>query len=153
MDEDIKECAMGHCHNPAPVTKIYRKDICNDCYNKFGDTLGTRMSDVVRLMIKRARDRNKWEVLIDPLDIYKVWSEDNKCPIMGTVYEIGGDRNTSPSLDRIDPTRGYTPDNIQVISTLANNMKSNASDTELLQFCTYYLRYYYDQFSKRIVNE
>lgn len=149
MDEDIKECAMGHCHNPTPSPK---KDICTDCYSKFGETLGVRMSDVVRLMIKRAVERGKYEVTIDKSDIYKVWSEDNLCPIMGTTFTIGGDRNTSPSLDRIDPTKGYTPDNIQIISTLANNMKSNASDAELLQFCTYYLRYYYDQFNKRIVN-
>ena len=149
MDEDIKECAMGHCHNPTPSPK---KDICNECYSKFGETLGVRMSTVVSRMIKRARDRNKWEVAINTLDIYKVWTKDNKCPIMGTTFTIGGNTNTSPSLDRIDPTKGYTPDNIQIISTLANSMKSNASDAELLQFCTYYLRYYYDQFNKRISN-
>lgn len=149
MDEDIKECAMGHCHNPTPSPK---KDICTDCYSKFGETLGIRMSDVVRLMIKRAVDRGKHEVTIDKSDIYKIWSPDNKCPIMGTDFTIGGDRNTSPSLDRIDPNKGYTPDNIQIISTLANTMKSNASDAELLQFCTYYLRYYYEQFNERISN-
>jgi hypothetical protein len=149
MDEDIKKCAMGHCHNPTPSPK---KDICTDCYSKFGETLGVRMSTVVSRMIKRAKDRNKWEVEINPSDIYKVWTKDNKCPIMETTFTIGGDTNTSPSLDRIDPTKGYTPDNIQIISTLANSMKSNASNAELLQFCTYYLRYYYDQFNKRISN-
>jgi hypothetical protein len=150
MSEDTKQCAMGHCHNQTPSMK---KDICEECYHKFQGRLGMYMSTVVRLMIKRAKDRGKYEVNIKPRDIYKVWSPDNKCPIMGTTFTIGGIRSTSPSLDRIDPTKGYTPDNIQVISTLANNMKSNATDTELIQFCTYYLRYYYEQFSQRTVNE
>lgn len=39
-----------------------------------------------------------------------------------------------PSLDRIDSTGGYTRDNIQVISRLANNMKSNATPQQLLAF-------------------
>jgi hypothetical protein len=39
-----------------------------------------------------------------------------------------------PTLDRIDNTRGYTPDNIQVISDMANRMKSNATIPQLLTF-------------------
>ena len=144
MCEDTKECAMGYCNNIAPSKN---KDICDVFYNKFHGELGKRMSTVVKEMIRRARVRGKYEVNITSADIYKVWSEDNKCPIMGTVYEIGGDRNTSPSLDRIDPSRGYTPDNIQIISTLANNMKSNASEKEILKFCKYYLQDFHEQFN------
>ena len=144
MCEDTKECAMGHCHNQTPSLK---KDICEECYHKFQGKLGKRMSTVVKEMIKRAKARGKYEVNITADDIYKVWSKDNRCPIMGTVYEIGGDRNTSPSLDRKDPSKGYTPDNIQVISTLANNMKSNASEKEILQFCKYYLQNFHKQFN------
>ena len=43
----------------------------------------------------------------------------------------GGPTHNSPSVDRIDPKKGYTPDNIRVISWRANSLKSDASLKEL----------------------
>ncbi len=37
--------------------------------------------------------------------------------------------------DRIDSANGYTKDNIQVISSIANRMKWNATKEQLLTFC------------------
>ena len=60
------------------------------------------------------------------------------CPYLGVklASHIGspGGKPYSPSLDRVDNARGYTPDNIQVISHLANQMKANASPQELRTF-------------------
>ena len=131
-------CLMGHCTNP----KKPKKDICDECYYRFHGELGIHMSQVVRLMIKRAIERNKFEVKVSKNDIYKIWPSDNCCGIMDTPFTIGGDLDTSPSLDRIDPTRGYVHDNIQIISNLANRMKNNASDEQLLRFSHYYIEYY-----------
>lgn len=60
------------------------------------------------------------------------------CPYLGIKLEpysgSSGGKPYSPSLDRIDNSAGYTRDNIQVISHLANQMKTNASREELLIF-------------------
>lgn len=57
------------------------------------------------------------------------------CPVLGiplrTSRGIGKHTANSPSLDRIDPTRGYVKDNIWVISMRANTLKNDASLDEL----------------------
>lgn len=58
------------------------------------------------------------------------------CPYLGTnlTYAIGGKDKTLASIDRIDSSKGYTQDNVQVVSYLANLMKSHATPEELFQF-------------------
>jgi len=52
-----------------------------------------------------------------------------KCPILGITLVSGFDtgRANSPSVDQIKVGEGYVPGNIQVISYLANQMKSNGT--------------------------
>jgi hypothetical protein len=58
------------------------------------------------------------------------------CPILGLPLKksIDGNRDLSPSLDRIDNAKGYTKGNIQVISSKANTMKSTADKNDLINF-------------------
>lgn len=51
----------------------------------------------------------------------------DKCPILGIplFFTPGKNSANSPSLDRVNNDRGYTKDNIQVISYEANRMKSD----------------------------
>ena len=55
------------------------------------------------------------------------------CPMLGVKLKSGtnGDRENSPSLDRIIPSLGYVKGNIMVISTRANVIKNNATTEEL----------------------
>lgn len=61
-----------------------------------------------------------------------------KCPLTG-VELFPGKLTTSkhsPSLDRIDNTKGYIKGNIQVISYNANKLKNNFTPEELKLFVT-----------------
>ena len=65
----------------------------------------------------------------------------DRCPVFHWPLNYGGgDRtNASPALDRIDSSKGYTIGNVQIISQLANLMKSNANEEELSMFANWVL--------------
>ena len=60
-----------------------------------------------------------------------------RCPVLGIELrgkewsQQSGGVATSPSLDRIDSSRGYVPGNVRVISLRANVLKNNATVAEL----------------------
>ena len=54
------------------------------------------------------------------------------CPVLGLPLTVGGKRTrNSPSLDRVDPAKGYVPGNIRVISDHANRLKGSRTHKEL----------------------
>ena len=55
------------------------------------------------------------------------------CPVLGIKLRQGSGHTEdwSPSVDRIDPTKGYVKGNIWIISHKANRMKSNATLEEI----------------------
>jgi hypothetical protein len=55
------------------------------------------------------------------------------CPVLGIPLSVGpnGGHDASPSVDRIDPEKGYVSGNMCVISMRANRIKNNASPEEL----------------------
>ena len=103
------------------------KELLPDCFSK-----------ITSRMRHRAIHRDKHKVTITHYDICEIWPRDNKCPVMGTKFVVGEPRQNSPSLDRIDPNKGYEPGNIQIICDLANKMKQNATKEQLERFCKYY---------------
>jgi len=56
-----------------------------------------------------------------------------KCPVYNHIF-IYNDTDWTYSVDRIDNSKGYTKENIQIISNKANRLKNNASveDIEIL---------------------
>ena len=62
-----------------------------------------------------------------------------RCPVFGCLLmhnSVPGFKDNSPSLDRIDPSRGYVPGNVWVISWRANAIKRDATLDELRRLVT-----------------
>lgn len=74
----------------------------------------------------------EFSITLDDLVIPEV------CPVLGIPLKrnkgTGKAAASSPSVDRIDPTKGYVPGNVQIMSYKANCMKNNASPDELRTF-------------------
>lgn len=73
------------------------------------------------------------------------------CPVLGIPIVMGtnegmrtGPSPNSPSVDRIDNTKGYIKGNIQVISHKANTMKNSASPEQLIKFANWILGTYHE---------
>jgi len=91
-------------------------------------------------MLQRAKRRAKTKGLEFNLTVKDIIIPEH-CPILETKLACksgtsGGQKN-SPALDRINSKRGYTKDNVQVISHLANMMKSHATQEELMKFANW----------------
>ena len=63
-----------------------------------------------------------------------------KCPALGIPLfkSRKGMSPNSPSLDRIDNSKGYTPDNVVVVSTKANFIKRDSTIEELILVAEFY---------------
>ena len=67
------------------------------------------------------------------------------CPILGLEINYEGEQGLcicSPSIDRIDPNKGYTADNVMIVSYRANRIKSDATISELCAVIQYVWRHY-----------
>lgn len=86
----------------------------------------TRFNGAYHNALKRGYE---WTITIDDVPIPEV------CPLLGIPLVMGNKyRWNKPSIDRIDSTKGYTKDNVWVISVLANTMKSIATKEQLITF-------------------
>lgn len=89
-----------------------------------------------KMMVRAAKQRAKNKgITVDVT--YKDFEIPEFCPLLGiklTVHigdKLNGAKDDSPSLDRINPKKGYVKGNIWVISYRANMIKNNASLEEL----------------------
>lgn len=111
--------------------------LCNKCNSE-----RVKCTSPESKMFQRAKGRAKKKNLEFNLTVKDIIIPEH-CPILGTklVCKSGasGGQKNSPALDRINSKRGYTKDNVQVISHLANMMKSHATEEELLKFANWIL--------------
>jgi hypothetical protein len=98
-------------------------------------------SNLVANMLRKAKQRARLAGL--PFDLAD-WdiSIPSSCPVLGIPLKSGSGHNmraspNSPSLDRIDNSKGYVLGNIAVISLRANMLKADATVEELKAIVAY----------------
>jgi hypothetical protein len=98
--------------------------------------LKKRQEDPCRFIFYSAKHRAKKDNILFTItkeDVYSLYPSDGKCPILG--IELSPNTKTtqdsSPSLDRIVPEKGYVIGNIVVVSHRANRIKNNATLEDL----------------------
>ena len=90
------------------------------------------------MMFANARRRSEQLGLDFNIELSDVVIPEN-CPYLNIpiILTSGkGRTKDGPSLDRIDNSKGYVKGNVEVISVLANKMKSSASWEQLELFAT-----------------
>ncbi len=142
----IEKCKFCSYHGQdLPCMHGIRKRNCSLCMG--AQAVAKIMTNRVR---KRAKDRGTDFTLTFDEIFQKVKDTNGVCLILGTKLRMGGGRRgysekwDSPSLDRIDNTKGYMFENTIVISWRANALKSNATFDELRKLADFYGKYDYE---------
>lgn len=144
------------CNNDKHENDFYRKNdggfkttFCKKCYNlrykdyrkkytkehqeqvrvwKQRDYIKNRITYIYGAARKRAIDNGlEFSITIDDIIIPEF------CPILGIkiICDAGNGRTgNAPSIDRKDNTKGYTKDNIIIVSDRANKIKNDSSEDE-----------------------
>lgn len=69
-----------------------------------------------------------------PLEWVEERLEKGHCEVTGIPFDFSFQRLWSPSLDKIDPTKGYTPDNTQMTVFIYNSAKLTGTHEDVLRF-------------------
>ena len=103
-------------------------------------TLNGKLANLISTSRYRAKlSKREHSVCVD--DLRKIYyDQDGKCAISGKEMSIRGkgcaaNSPYSISLDRIDSTLGYTIDNVWLVCTGVNLMKSRLTMEQFIDFC------------------
>lgn len=110
------------------------KTICKECKNKISYQKELEYkSDMPRILFERSRNSflrrdTVSEHTITEENIREILEKQQyKCKYSGVNLCYGKGKIFQPSIDRIDNSKGYTPDNICVVSWAINGAKNDLS--------------------------
>ena len=87
---------------------------------------------------RRSKEKNIYNDLTLDYLMYLWEKQHGKCALTGiqmTYKFYEGRVNTNLSVDRIDSTKGYSKDNVQLVCMAANQMKNDLSIEEFVEMC------------------
>lgn len=98
-----------------------------------------RLANPLKALLTVARCRAKRKGLLFAIKESDFAAVPTLCPVLGIEVRQGkGSRDPNAlSLDRLDSRKGYTPENVRLISLRANHLKSNATPAESVALAYY----------------
>jgi hypothetical protein len=139
LSSQCRECNRECCRISYAKSKAQNGGKCHrvrSCLKRRENRTETDWKLINMYWSAKKRSRKKGRNFdITPEDVLALYVE--RCPILGIEldWEVEGAKrasDSSPSLDRIDSTKGYSKDNIWIISLRANRIKSDGSPEELM---------------------
>ena len=113
---------------------------CRTCYNKYYRDNNHKY--LKASMVYDAKERAKKKNMDFNL-VKKDIHFPEVCPVFNIKLEHGRkDWKNSPTIDRIDNTKGYLIDNCIVVSCLANTIKNSATPKQILKVGNFYKKLY-----------
>jgi hypothetical protein len=144
-----KQCRS--CGVEKPLSEFYKKGAgctahCITCtkekyrteeYRSYQRNYQKEHTTIEQAMLNRSKSRAKRKGFEHNITLEDIQIPD-KCPLLGIQLSKGSVsvQESSPTLDRIDSSKGYIKGNVWVISYKANTIKSNATPEELLTIAT-----------------
>jgi hypothetical protein len=121
-----------------PVGRLYLLIKKNHIQRPLSPYSRTSTFSVFKNRLRRAElgaKRRQIEFAITEKDIEAAFvSQNGRCPLSGVEIDFAGRRGTA-SLDRIDSSRGYVPDNIQWVHKTVNLMKGQLPQDLFISLC------------------
>ena len=99
-----------------------------------------RVGDISGRHFANIKSHAKWRKLEFEIKIKDVWElylkQNRKCALSGIPigFDLKNESNTTASLDRIDSNRGYIMNNVQWVHKDVNQMKSDRSEHDFLEW-------------------
>lgn len=114
---------------------VYKKRLYNtrNVSDKMNDLLYNARYRSRQRVLKGRKESGQFEIDLDTL-LLKQNEQDNKCAYTNAKLDWNLNGYYGVSIDRIDPNKGYIPDNIQLVQWGANYMKMDIPEDIFLEF-------------------
>lgn len=125
------------CCGTTDQTKFkYRKYICNDCYKK--QIKQDRLDDIYKYLYKKSYRSftHRHNILSHTITIDDIKAQYEKQNGLDYYTGLPLEDKLDISIDRIDSSKGYEPENIVLTRIIINQMKNNLSTDEFAKLIT-----------------
>lgn len=147
--EPVQECKRCGEIRPLSDYHVNNKNKCKHCVQELKSEKMENVNTFLKNKWQRAKDRAKKdniEFAIESDQVkYKYWVINRgECALTGIHMthklspKLGDEKEKFPfniSIDRIDSTKGYTYENIQLVCWCVNSAKSDMDQDDFIQMC------------------